>query len=137
MAKEFDLRYRNLDFVGPVVVGFGLRLLRRSFVSAERSVGLAHCTPLFRRQRSLSVDNFVGMPGWFGAGDQPYQIWMTICRAGRSACPRPHMILAAERQVRLPTGLPQDLSRVVMGYWREWSLATLSHSLSLTKASTL
>jgi kynurenine formamidase len=25
----------------------------------------------------LSVDNFVGMPGWFGAGDQPYQIWMT------------------------------------------------------------
>jgi len=25
----------------------------------------------------LSVDHFVGMPGWFGAGDQPYQIWMT------------------------------------------------------------
>jgi kynurenine formamidase len=25
----------------------------------------------------LSVDNFVGMPGWFGADDQPYQIWMT------------------------------------------------------------
>jgi kynurenine formamidase len=25
----------------------------------------------------LSVDNFVGMPGWFGAEDQPYQIWMT------------------------------------------------------------
>jgi kynurenine formamidase len=25
----------------------------------------------------LSVDNFVGMPGWFAAGDQPYQIWMT------------------------------------------------------------
>lgn len=25
----------------------------------------------------LSVDYFIGMPGWFGAGDQPYQIWMT------------------------------------------------------------
>jgi kynurenine formamidase len=25
----------------------------------------------------LSVDNFMGMPGWFGAEDQPYQIWMT------------------------------------------------------------
>ena len=25
----------------------------------------------------LSVDHFVGMPGWFGAGDPPYQIWMT------------------------------------------------------------
>jgi kynurenine formamidase len=25
----------------------------------------------------LSVEHFVGMPGWFGAGDQPYQIWMT------------------------------------------------------------
>jgi kynurenine formamidase len=25
----------------------------------------------------LSVDNFVGMPGWFGAGDPPFQIWMT------------------------------------------------------------
>ncbi|KQU85640.1 cyclase [Ensifer sp. Root31] len=25
----------------------------------------------------LSVDNFVGMPGWFSAEDQPYQMWMT------------------------------------------------------------
>jgi len=25
----------------------------------------------------LSVDNFVGMPGWLAAGDPPYQIWMT------------------------------------------------------------
>src|SRR6202035_497840 len=30
----------------------------------------------------LSVDNFVGMPGWFAAGDQPYQIWMTHTPAG-------------------------------------------------------
>jgi len=30
----------------------------------------------------LSVDQFVGMPGWFGAGDQPYQIWMTHTPAG-------------------------------------------------------
>jgi kynurenine formamidase len=29
------------------------------------------------RVYDLSVDNFVGMPGWFGAEDQPYQIWMT------------------------------------------------------------
>ena len=30
----------------------------------------------------LSVDHFVGMPGWFGAGDQPYQIWMTHTPTG-------------------------------------------------------
>jgi kynurenine formamidase len=30
----------------------------------------------------LSVDHFVGMPGWFGAGDQPYQIWMTHTPSG-------------------------------------------------------
>lgn len=29
------------------------------------------------RMYDLSVDNFIGMPGWFGAEDQPYQIWMT------------------------------------------------------------
>jgi kynurenine formamidase len=32
----------------------------------------------------LSVDNFVGMPGWFGAEDQPYQIWMTHTPAGEA-----------------------------------------------------
>jgi len=30
----------------------------------------------------LSVDHFVGMPGWFGAADQPYQIWMTHTPGG-------------------------------------------------------
>jgi kynurenine formamidase len=30
----------------------------------------------------LSVDFFMGMPGWFGAGDQPYQIWMTHTPGG-------------------------------------------------------
>jgi hypothetical protein len=30
----------------------------------------------------VSVDHLVGMPGWFGAGDQPYQIWMTHTPAG-------------------------------------------------------
>ncbi len=30
----------------------------------------------------LSVDNFVGMPGWFLAEDQPYQMWMTHTPAG-------------------------------------------------------
>ena len=34
----------------------------------------------------LSVDNFIGMPGWFGAGDQPYQIWMTHTPAGEKVC---------------------------------------------------
>jgi hypothetical protein len=29
-----------------------------------------------------SVDNFVGMPGWFGGGDQPYQRWMTHTPGG-------------------------------------------------------
>jgi len=30
----------------------------------------------------LSVDHFVGMPGWFGAGDPPYQIAMTHTPGG-------------------------------------------------------
>lgn len=30
----------------------------------------------------LSVDHFVGMPGFFAAGDQPYQIWMTHTPGG-------------------------------------------------------
>lgn len=30
----------------------------------------------------LSVDHFMGMPGWFGAGDPPYQIWMTHTPGG-------------------------------------------------------
>jgi hypothetical protein len=33
----------------------------------------------------LSVDNFIGMPGWFGAEDQPYQIWMTHMPRGEEA----------------------------------------------------
>jgi hypothetical protein len=33
----------------------------------------------------LSVDHFVGMPGWFGAGDQPYQIWVTHTPRGEVA----------------------------------------------------
>jgi hypothetical protein len=33
----------------------------------------------------LSVDNFIGMPGWFGAEDQPYQIWMTHTPRGEEA----------------------------------------------------
>ena len=38
-----------------------------------------------RRVYDLSVDNFVGMPGWFGAEDQPYQIWMTHTPRGELA----------------------------------------------------
>ncbi|MBS0521647.1 MAG: cyclase family protein [Proteobacteria bacterium] len=30
----------------------------------------------------LSVDHFMGMPGWFGAGDPTYQIWMTHTPGG-------------------------------------------------------
>ena len=37
------------------------------------------------RVYDLSVDNFVGMPGWFGAEDQPYQIWMTHTPRGEQA----------------------------------------------------
>ena len=37
------------------------------------------------RVYDLSVDNFVGMPGWFGAEDQPYQIWMTHTPRGEEA----------------------------------------------------
>lgn len=28
------------------------------------------------------MDNFVGMPGWFGAGGQPYRIWITHTPGG-------------------------------------------------------
>ena len=35
-----------------------------------------------RKVYDLSVDHFIGMPGWTGAGDQPYQIWMTHTPAG-------------------------------------------------------
>lgn len=33
----------------------------------------------------LSVDHFTGMPGWFKAGDPPYQIWMTHTPRGEEA----------------------------------------------------
>jgi kynurenine formamidase len=42
---------------------------------ASREAILSRADPT--RVYDLSVDNFVGMPGWFGAEDQPYQIWMT------------------------------------------------------------
>ncbi|MCW6509767.1 cyclase family protein [Lichenifustis flavocetrariae] len=41
--------------------------------SRSAILGRADASKMF----DLSVDHFVGMPGWFGAGDQPYQIWMT------------------------------------------------------------
>ncbi|HWL71497.1 MAG TPA: cyclase family protein [Geminicoccus sp.] len=44
-------------------------------------LGRADATKIF----DLSVDHFIGMPGWFGAGDQPYQIWMTHTPAGEIA----------------------------------------------------
>jgi kynurenine formamidase len=44
-------------------------------------LGRADATKIF----DLSVDHFVGMPGWFGAGDQAYQIWMTHTPAGEIA----------------------------------------------------
>jgi kynurenine formamidase len=46
--------------------------------SRSAILGRADASKVF----DLSVDNFVGMPGWFGAGDQPYQIWMTHTPAG-------------------------------------------------------
>jgi kynurenine formamidase len=46
--------------------------------SRSAILGRADASKMF----DLSVDHFVGMPGWFGAGDQPYQIWMTHTPAG-------------------------------------------------------
>ncbi|MDQ0471479.1 cyclase family protein [Labrys wisconsinensis] len=46
----------------------------------SRKAILARADP--SRVFDLSVDHFIGMPGWFGAGDQPYQIWMTHTPAG-------------------------------------------------------
>ena len=47
----------------------------------------------------LSVDHFVGMPGWFGAGDQPYQIWMTHTPAGEIVANTMGVSLAANTLV--------------------------------------
>ena len=47
----------------------------------------------------LSVDHFVGMPGWFGAGDQPYQIWMTHTPAGEIVDNSMSVSLAANQLV--------------------------------------
>jgi kynurenine formamidase len=38
-----------------------------------------------RRVYDLSVEYFIGMPGWHGAGDPRYQIWMTHTPAGTVA----------------------------------------------------
>ena len=46
--------------------------------SRSKILGAADASKVF----DLSVDHFVGMPGWFGAGDQPYQIWMTHTPGG-------------------------------------------------------
>jgi len=46
--------------------------------SREAILSLANPARIY----DLSVDNFVGMPGWFGAEDQPYQIWMTHTPSG-------------------------------------------------------
>lgn len=47
----------------------------------------------------LSVDHFVGMPGWFGAGDQPYQIWMTHTPQGEIAANSMKVSLEANQLV--------------------------------------
>ncbi len=47
-------------------------------VSRQKIMDRADPTKIY----DLSVDNFVGMPGWFAAGDQPYQIWMTHTPGG-------------------------------------------------------
>ncbi|MFO1069220.1 MAG: cyclase family protein [Geminicoccaceae bacterium] len=41
-------------------------------------LGRADASKMF----DLSVDHFMGMPGWFKAGDPTYQIWMTHTPAG-------------------------------------------------------
>lgn len=47
---------------------------------ASRAAILGRADP--SRMFDLSVEHFVGMPGWFGAGDPPYQIWMTHTPGG-------------------------------------------------------
>ena len=47
----------------------------------------------------LSVDHFIGMPGWFGAGDQPYQIWMTHTPQGEIVANTMGVSLEANRLV--------------------------------------
>ncbi|MCD1267157.1 cyclase [Shinella sumterensis] len=45
-------------------------------IDAQSRSSIISCTDA-SKVFDLSVDHFIGMPGWFGAGDQPYQIWMT------------------------------------------------------------
>lgn len=45
-------------------------------IDAQSRSAIIRCTDA-SKVFDLSVDHFIGMPGWFGAGDQPYQIWMT------------------------------------------------------------
>lgn len=60
----------------------------RSPYGSDDEIGMLHLIDAQSRSKiiqacdaakvfDLAVDNFIGMPGWFGAGDQPYQIWMT------------------------------------------------------------
>lgn len=64
---------------------------------ASRKAILARADPT--RVFDLSVDHFVGMPGWFGAGDQPYQIWMTHTPAGEIVADSMNKGLAANTLV--------------------------------------
>ncbi len=65
--------------------------------SASRSAILARADA--SKVFDLSVDHFVGMPGWFGAGDQPYQIWMTHTPAGEVVDNSMRVSLAANQLV--------------------------------------
>ena len=68
--------------------GAAFRKATRSPFGSDDEIGMLNLIDAAARQAimdradpsrvyDLSVDNFVGMPGWFGAEDQPYQIWMT------------------------------------------------------------
>jgi len=68
--------------------GAAFRKATQSPFGADDEIGMLNLIDAAARQAimyradpsrvyDLSVDNFVGMPGWFLAEDQPYQMWMT------------------------------------------------------------
>jgi hypothetical protein len=71
----------------------------------------------------LPVDNFVGMPGWFGAEDQRYQIWMTYaarrtgrrCHAGRHGEQRARLLFRRLDLDVHPCGRPDRRAQPLAG----------------------
>jgi kynurenine formamidase len=76
--------------------GATFRKASRSPFGAKDEIGMLNLMDAASRQAilgrtdagkmfDLSVDHFMGMPGWFKAGDPAYQIWMTHTPQGEEA----------------------------------------------------